>query len=371
MSEVYLVRFTRHTHNIFKYTRALLDATKFKDNLSEGELVAVKLHFGERGCIHHPRTQIVRAIVDYIKEKKALVFLTDTSTLYAGFRRNAVEYLETAAMNGFTIGTTNAPIIIADGLLGRDCIEVETPGELGSTAVASAIAEADAMVVLSHFKFHVSFGFGGALKNLAMGCVARKTKFDIHAVAKPEIIAERCVGCGLCARHCRWRAISILEGKAVIDYEKCVGCGDCVAICRRGAVRMPWGTSEYGERMLKRAAEAVYGVLKTFEKDKVLYVNLLVEITRLCDCATSLEPPVSMDIGMLASYDPVAIDQASLDLVNNTPGYYLKNDGNLERIEVGVDKVKLLHPEVKYWVLLEEAERLGIGKREYKLIKIG
>ena len=371
MSEVYFTKFTKRTHDIFKYTRILLEVTKFKDNLREGELVAVKLHFGERGSIHHPRTQIVRAIVDYIKEKKALPFLTDTSTLYAGSRRNAVEYLETAAMNGFTIGTTNAPIIIADGLLGRDYREVKTPGELGSVTVASAIAEADAMVVLSHFKFHVSFGFGGALKNLAMGCVARKTKFDIHAVAKPEIIVERCIGCGLCIRHCRWESISLRKGKAVIDYEKCVGCGDCVAICRRGAVRMPWGTSKHGEKMLKRAAEAAYGVLKTFEKGKVLYVNLLVEITRFCDCATSLEPPVSVDIGMLTSYDPVAIDQASLDLVNSAPGYYFRDNNTLERIEAGMNKVKLLHPGVKYWILLEESERLGIGRRDYKLIELG
>ncbi|RLE99357.1 MAG: 4Fe-4S ferredoxin [Thermoprotei archaeon] len=368
MSEVYFIRFAKDTRNILRHVRELLELTKFKDCLREGELVAIKLHFGERGNIRHTRPQVIKAIVDYIKETGALPFLTDTTTLYAGYRRNAVEYLETAAINGFTLGNTGAPIIIADGLLGRDYREVKTPGEMGSVAVASAIAEADAMVVVSHFKFHISFGFGGALKNLAMGCCARKTKFDMHAVAKPEVLKDKCVGCGLCAKHCVWSAISVIDGKAEINYDKCVGCGDCVAICRYGAVRMPWGGGSHVEKMLKRAAEAVYGVLKTFEENKVLYINLLAEITRLCDCATSLEPPIVVDLGILASYDPVAIDQASIDLVNSAPGYLFKEDGSIEAIEPGVNKISLLFPQVKYWILLEEAEKLGVGKREYELI---
>lgn len=370
MSEVYFIKFDRNARNIAIVMDKLLKATKFEDRISEGELVAIKLHFGERGSIRHIRPQLVKGIVEYVRRKNALPFLTDTTTLYSGYRRNAVEYLETAAINGFDLATVGAPIIIADGLLGRDYKEVEVPGELGKVTVASAIAEADAMIVLTHFKFHVSFGIGGALKNVAMGCCARKTKFDLHAVAKPQIIEERCVGCGLCARHCAYGAISIIEGKAYINYEKCVGCGDCVSICRFKAVKMVWGGGEHAERMLKRAAEAVYGVLSTFEDGKVLFINVLTEITRLCDCATSLEMPLIPDVGVMASYDPVAIDKASVDLINSMPGYNPRDEKTIEYIPPGQDKLRIFYPEIPWWIIVEECERLGIGQQKYKLVKL-
>ena len=370
VSKVYFLKFRRRESNILSAVEKLLDRTEFGDRLREGELVAIKMHFGERGNVGHVRPQVARAIVEYVRRRGALPFLTDTTTLYSGFRRTAVDYLETAAINGFDLATVGAPIIIADGLLGRDYREVETPGELGRVAVASAIAEADAMVVLTHFKFHISFGIGGALKNVAMGCCARKTKYDMHAVAKPRVVEERCVGCGLCARHCAYNAITVVGGKARIDYDKCVGCGDCVAICRFHAVRMMWGGGEHAERMLRRAAEAVYGVLKTFEDGKVLFVSILADITRMCDCATSLETPLIPDIGILASYDPVAIDQASVDLVNSMPAFNPKEDGSIEYVPPGEDKLRVFYPEIPWWILLEEAEKLGIGQRKYELVVV-
>ncbi|MCD6369063.1 MAG: DUF362 domain-containing protein [Thermoproteales archaeon] len=365
-SEVLFLRFSRRVHNIGRVMGKILEATGFREGLREGELVAIKLHFGERGNIRHLRPQIVKPIVDYVKSVGALPFLTDTTTLYSGFRRNAVEYIETAALNGFTIGSVGAPIIIADGLTGDDYIEVETKGALGSVAVASAIAKADALITLTHFKFHLSFGIGGALKNLAMGCCARKTKFDMHAAAKPRVVEEKCIGCGICVKRCRWGAITIVDRKAVIDYSKCVGCGDCVAACRYGGISISWRGGKEIEEMLRRAADAVNGVLSTFDEGKVLFINVLANITRLCDCATSLEAPLVPDIGILASRDPVAIDQASVDLVNSTPAIIPKDNGELEFVPPGRDKVELLYPNIKWNILLEEAEKLGIGTRKYR-----
>ncbi len=366
MSVVYYIPFDGRHRNIIEMTQKLLKVAEVDKILDKNYLVAVKVHMGERGNFRHPRPQIVRAVVEFIRNCGAKPFVTDTTTLYSGFRRDACEYLETAAINGFSIGTVNAPIIIADGLRGRDYREYKTGGELGSVAVASAIAEADAMIVISHVKFHISFGFGGALKNLAMGCVARKTKFAMHTVSKPTVNKDKCTGCGLCARHCNWGAIKIEAGKAVIDYDKCVGCGDCVAICRFGAVTIAWSK---GERLLRLAAEAAYGVVKCFEEGRIFYINLLSEITGFCDCGTLLETPLVPDIGILASYDPVAIDQASMDLIIKAPGY-LRESEDFKNIDPGVDKAKLIRPEIKWEILLEEAERWQLGSRKYKLVKL-
>ncbi len=215
-------------------------------------------------------------------------------------------------------------------------------------------------------KFHLSFGFGGALKNLAMGCTARATKFAMHSTSKPTVDVDRCTGCRLCERHCRWEAIRVIEGKARIDYEKCVGCGDCLAICRSGAITIPWDRTD---RIQRLAAQAAKGVLMTFEKNKVFYINLLMEVTRYCDCGTFLESPVIPDIGILGSYDPVAIDQASMDLINAMPGYLFK-EGRYEFVKPGEDKAKLYYPELNWWVILEEAERLGLGSRKYEIVTI-
>ncbi len=366
MSIVYCIKFDSRKHNIANNIKALLKVAKVNEIINEGDIVAIKVHMGERGNFRHPRPQIVRAIVDFVKNYGGKPFVTDTTTLYSGYRRDACEYLETAAINGFTIGSIGAPIIIADGLRGRDYREIKTGGDLGTVTVASAIAEADSMIVLSHVKFHISFGFGGALKNLAMGCVARKSKFDMHAVSKPTINKEKCTGCGQCVRHCNWGAISLIDGKATIDYDKCVGCGDCVAICRFGAARLSWDKSD---RLLRLAAEAAYGVISAFEKGRIFYINTLTEIVGFCDCATPLESPLVPDIGILGSYDPVAIDQASMDLINQAPGY-LYDGISFKPIAPGTDKSKLLRPDINWEVLLEEAEHWKIGSRKYKLVPI-
>ncbi len=364
-SPVYYLPFNWQYTNVIDQVKRLLKAAGAEKVIENGDLVAIKVHMGERGNFRHPRPQIVRAVVDFVRELGGKPFVTDTTTLYSGYRRDAVEYLETAMINGFSPATVNAPIVIADGLKGHDYRVVRTGGELGEVEVASAIAEADAMIVVSHVKFHISFGFGGALKNLAMGCVARKAKFKMHAVTKPTVVPEKCTGCGFCAKHCPYGAISIVNGKAKIDYNICKGCGDCMAHCRFNAITITWDRTE---RILRLAAEAAYAVMKTFKEGKVFFLNLVMEVTRFCDCGTLLETQIVPDLGILASFDPVAIDKASIDLINSVPGLRYEN-GTFIPIEPGMDKIRIFW-ERNWWVLLEEAEKWGLGKRDYELIRI-
>lgn len=322
------------------------------NSIKPGGLIAIKLHMGERGGGTFIRPSLVRPIVEFVKELGGRPFLTDTSTLYRRGRGNALEYLETALTNGFSPGAVGCPIIIGDGLKGEAGVELNFNGKrLKKVYVASAIASADGMVVVSHGKGHRLCGFGGAIKNVGMGCLSMEGKISIHRASQPVVKEEACVGCGVCQERCRWGAIELTNGKARIDYEACVGCFDCFIACPSGAV----GPPEKGrEELLARLAEAAAAVAAHFE-GRISYVNFLIDITELCDCVPNLSKKLAPDVGVLGSNDMVAIDKASMDLILQRSG---NNRAFLETY--GVD------PEIA----IREAEKLGLGDPTYELVKV-
>ncbi len=334
------------------------------------ELIAVKLHFGESGNTGFIKPQFVRRIVDGLKVLGAKPFLTDTNTLYVGSRAEACSHLITAFDNGFTREITGAPVMIADGLRGSTRIDIPMSGQHVRTAkIASDIANADGMVVLSHFKGHELSGFGGTLKNVGMGCAAREGKLEQHSNISPKVDARKCVGCGECEEWCRGGAISIqdVEGRpqSVINPENCVGCAECILTCPEGAIKIRWNESVpvFMEKMVEYAAAVIND-----KQGKICYMTFVSAVSPLCDCTPFSDRSIVPDVGILASMDPVAIDTAAVDLVNAAPG---NRDSGLEgAFEPGEDKFRALFPNIDWTHQLEYAESLGLGTRAYELVTI-
>ena len=281
-----------------------------KDIDMDGKFVAIKMHFGELGNLAFLRPNYAKAVADLCKEQGGLPFLTDCNTLYPGSRKNALEHLECANLNGFNSISTGCQIIIGDGLRGTD--EVEVPvvnGEYCQTAlIGHAIMDADIFISLSHFKGHEATGFGGALKNIGMGCGSRAGKMKQHASGKPAVNEELCRGCRRCAKECGSDAITYPNKKAVIDYDKCKGCGRCIGACGFDAVYNPNSSAnELLDRKMAEYAQAVCHGRPHF------HVALVQDISPNCDCHGENDAPILPDIGMFASFDPVALDQACAD----------------------------------------------------------
>jgi uncharacterized Fe-S center protein len=352
MARVYFTSFkTKPGLSMLKKLRNLLDISNFSEEFSENSLVALKIHFGEYGNLAYIRPNYLRVIIDTIKEKSAKPFLTDANTLYKGLRSNAVDHLETAIINGFAKQVVDAPLIIADGLRGTDEVKIPINGEYVKEAkIGAAIVHSDTIVSVNHFKGHEQAGFGGAIKNLGMGCASRAGKLEQHSTSKPKMIKENCVKCQLCARNCPVEAIEINE-YAQIDYDLCIGCGQCVAMCNFGALVPVWDSST--DQLCKKMAEYTLAVLK---EKKSFHISFINNVSPNCDCWSSNDIPVSPDIGIAVSTDPVALDQACIDLVVH---------------EVGHDPFHEVHPETDWSEQLKHAEKIGLGKRKYELIKIG
>ena len=336
--------------------------------IEPGELVAIKLHFGERGGTAFISPVYVREIVARVKEAGGKPFLCDSNTLYTGGRANAVDHLETALQHGFSYATVGAPVVIMDGLRGRSYHEVEIEGKhFSRVQIGAAVMEADRMIVLSHVKGHRMTGFGGAIKNISMGCSNRVGKQRMHSVAKPEIVEERCTRCGRCLPWCAAEAISLREGEsAFIDPQKCTGCGECIIACMHDAVKIQWRTvlPELSERMVEFACGTMQG-----KKGAAMFFNFLLQITPDCDCNSWSDLPVVPDIGILASPDPVAVDQASMDLINARPG--IAGSALPDAFEPGSDKFLALYPKADYRVQLSYGEERGLGSRRYELVGVG
>jgi uncharacterized Fe-S center protein len=314
--------------------------------------VALKTHFGEENTNGFIRPLYFNMLGEKVKAKQGLPFLTETSTLYVGKRSNAVEHIQHAYNHGFTFEATGLPIIMADGLMGDEEIEVEIPkGQLyKKVGIASLILRTQAMVMVSHFTGHMITGFGGALKNMGMGCASRRGKLIQHSTAKPNIKKAKCTGCGECLKWCAVQAISLVEKKAKIDKNKCIGCGECLAVCRFDAVGFNW--FETYENVQKKVVEHAMGVAEP-KKGKIIYINFLNRITKDCDCMGKYQK-IMPDIGVLISYDPVAIDAASIDLV----------------VEGSDDNWKNLSYDVPYRIQVDYSREIGFGNPDYELIEL-
>lgn len=357
---------TTISKNMTKKINRLMRRTEVGSIIGETDLVAIKLHFGEKGNTAFVRPIFIRDIVENIYSCGGKPFLTDSNTLYRGERGEAVSHLKIALTHGFNLTTVSAPVIVADGLRGNDAVKVKIDGKhLTEVSIGSAVIQADVLIGVAHFKGHELTGFGGALKNIGMGCASKEGKLKQHSNISPQVKAKQCSACGRCMEWCPADAIGMVNEKSRIDAEKCIGCAECITICPKGAIGINW--NEGAEVFQEKMVEHVHGVIKN-KKKKSLFINFLTDISPACDCYGHADRPIVPDIGILASLDPVATDQASVDLVNAEQGLTdsaLKNNHGK-----GKDKFRGLYPEVDWEIQLDYGQKLGIGSRDYELIKV-
>ncbi|UQZ88068.1 4Fe-4S ferredoxin [Deltaproteobacteria bacterium Smac51] len=365
-SEVFGITLRTHfRENLSQKLLRLFMAMNPEKAVKPKSIWAVKLHFGERGNHTFIRPHLVRTFTDALKSFQAKPFLTDTNTLYVGGRINSADHLETAVMHGFGYEVTGAPLIIADGLRGSNEVAVEVNrGGVTHAYIAADFAAADGAVILSHVKGHELTGFGGALKNVGMGAASRRGKLDQHSDLSPKVSAKKCISCGRCIRQCAHQAISFTEEKkARIDPAKCVGCASCIPVCPEAAIDIQWDgdAPKFMKKMIEYSKAALAG-----KEDRVFYINFINGLSPLCDCNNHSDAPIVADLGILASCDPVALDLASAELVNNAQG--LPHSALPESaMAPGADKWEALHPGCQWPYQLQYAEEIGLGSRDYKL----
>ncbi|MDD1669782.1 MAG: DUF362 domain-containing protein, partial [Methanomicrobiales archaeon] len=341
--------------------RRLFSAAGLGGCIRERDFCAVKVHFGERGCDTHVNPVHVRQVVDMVREEGGRPFLTDTATLYSGSRSNAVDHIATAISHGFDYSVTGAPIIIADGLRSGHFTEVRVGKKhFERVLIAGDIALADSMMVITHFTGHDQAGFGGAIKNLAMGCAPARGKQEQHR-AHSMVVEEKCRGCGTCVEVCPAGALTLEGDTASLDRERCIGCGSCMDACLQSAIEFDWTVDlpPFIERMVEYACGVLEG-----KRGRAGFFNFLLSITPDCDCVRWSDAPIVPDIGILASRDPVAIDAASLDLVNRQagiPGTHLRAHHH-----PGEDKFRGVWDYTIGDHQLSYAEECGLGERDYR-----
>ena len=343
--------------------KAGIEQIDFKDKFT-----AIKIHFGEPGNLSYIRANYAAKLVQFLLDKQAKLFLTDSNTLYLGGRTNAIDHIKSAYENGFNPLAVPCPVIIGDGLKAIDYKDVPIDLPYCKTAkIGTAIADADIVVSMNHFKGHEQTGFGGALKNVGMGSASRQGKLELHSTSKPIIDLDKCTGCNQCVKYCAYQAIHLSKNKkAEIDYEKCTGCGQCVAVCQFESAQPVWDSST--DIMNYKIAEYTFAVLK----DKPnFHINFIMDVSPNCDCWGCNDAAIVPNIGITASFDPVALDKASADLVNSSAANLntvlnVKQYGDLQNI----DKFKLIHPNTDWEEGLRHAEKIGLGSLKYELVTV-
>lgn len=351
--------------NSFAKFNKLLKKLQLNELVTKNALIAIKLHFGEMGNLAFIHPIWVRELVKYIKGLGGNPFLTDTSTLYNGSRVNAVKHLQTAYSNGFNYACVEAPIIIGDGLKGESAVEVIiNQKHFKSITTSQIVHEADLIISLAHFKGHGLTGFGGSLKNIGMGLANRKGKFKMHSDAIPVVKEKGCQECLICVNNCSGQAIQLVNKMPHIDKDKCLGCGQCLAMCPNEIFTIDWlGISPVivQERMVEFAYGALLG-------KKACFFNFIINVSPDCDCCPYSDTHIVPDVGILASFDPVAIDQASIDLINQQMG--IQNTALKSNFQPGKDKLQGISPKLTAEPQLNYAQEIGLGVRKYDLEEV-
>ena len=364
-SKVYFTNMrTTPDENLPQKLRRLIRTVGIGDIDFENKFAAIKIHFGEPGNLAFLRPNYAKVVADEIKALGGKPFLTDCNTLYVGRRKNALDHIDAAYENGYSPFSTGCHVIIADGLKGTDETLVPIDGEYVKEAkIGRAVMDADVFISLNHFKGHEATGFGGCFKNIGMGCGSRAGKMEMHSSGKPFVINDVCRGCGICRKDCAHDAITVTDRKASIDHSKCVGCGRCIGRCPFDAITSP--NDESNDILNRKIAEYSYAVIK----DKPnFHISLVIDVSPYCDCHSENDVPIIPDVGMFASFDPVALDQACADAANRQ--HHVHGSVLDEREHCHHDHFKDTHPDTNWQSCLEHAVKFGMGSREYELIEI-
>ncbi|MFW6457407.1 MAG: DUF362 domain-containing protein [Planctomycetota bacterium] len=338
--------------SIARKTQELYDAAGLGQLVSPGQMLAIKTHFGEKGNEYYVPLEFMQPVIDSIRREGGKPFFVETSALYTGQRSNAVDHFRTAMSHGFDPAESGCPLIFVDGLKGNYHVEVEVGlKHFETVAVAGDFTLVPSALIVTHATGHDLAGFGGAIKNVAMGLASRAGKLRQHDAGKPEVKTEKCIACGTCARYCPVDAIEIRD-TATIDKTTCIGCGQCLAVCPEDAIGFSW--SEGPESFNEKMAEFAYGIMKG-HRGETGYLTYIWHVTDDCNCAGKTMDYMCPDIGIVASKDPVALDQATVDLINETEGR---------------DVISERWPESHYEAQLSHGEEVGLGERRYELIKV-
>ena len=365
-SKVYFTNLrTKLNEGLPKKLQKLIKAAGIEQIDFKNKYTAIKIHFGEPGNIAYLRPNYAAAVVEVVKSLGGKVFLTDCNTLYVGGRKNALDHLDSAYTNGYSPFSTGCHVIIADGLKGTDeaYVPVEGGEYVKEAKIGQAVMDADIIISLNHFKGHECTGFGGALKNLGMGCGSRAGKMERHSAGKPTVDQQLCVGCGSCVKICAHEGVTVTDKKAFIDHSKCVGCGRCIGVCPMDAVAA--AQDESFEILNKKIAEYTWAVVHGRPN---FHINLVIDVSPYCDCHAENDVPIVPDVGMFASFDPVALDVACADAVNRQP----VNPGSIlaEREHCHHDHFTDVTPETNWRSCVEHAQKLGVGSCSYELIEV-